>query len=125
MVENQQSKKIQVLRTDSGCEYCSNEFENYLKSEGIVHQKMNLYTSEQNGLAERSNRTIVEKARCLLFDAELKKELWVKAANKAVYLKKQICGIRLRENSIRGLVRKEARFKTYSSLWQSCHGTCT
>ncbi|XP_045447465.1 uncharacterized protein LOC123655756 [Melitaea cinxia] len=54
---------------------------------GIVHQKTNPYTPEQNGLSERTNRTIVEKARCLLFDAGLDKKFWAEATNTAVYLK--------------------------------------
>lgn len=86
-VENFQSKKIKILRTDNGCEYCSNDFEEFLKKEGIIHQKTNPYTPEQNGLSERSNRTIVERARCLLFEADLEKKFWAEAANTAVYLK--------------------------------------
>ncbi|CAG9132679.1 unnamed protein product [Plutella xylostella] len=53
----------------------------------IIHQKTNPYTPEQNGLSERNNRTIVERARCLLFEAELDKKFWAEAANTAVYLK--------------------------------------
>ena len=87
MVENHQEKKIKILRTDNGCEYCSNNFEDFLKGEGIIHQKTNSYTPEQNGLSERSNRTIVERARCLLFEADLEKKFWAEAANTAVYLK--------------------------------------
>ncbi|CAK1555486.1 unnamed protein product [Leptosia nina] len=87
MAENSQNKKIKILRTDNGCEYSNNVFEYFLKKEGIVHQKTNPYTPEQNGLSERSNRTIVERARCLLFEADLKKEFWAEAANTAVYLK--------------------------------------
>lgn len=87
IVENQQNKKIKILRTDNGREYCSNDFEDFLKSGGIVHQKTNNYTPEQNGLSERSNRTIVERARCLLFEAELEKKFWAEAANTAVYLR--------------------------------------
>ncbi|KAG7306736.1 hypothetical protein JYU34_008164 [Plutella xylostella] len=87
MVENYQNKRIKILRTDNGCEYCSNEFRDFLKHEGIIHQKTNPYTPEQNGLSERNNRTIVERARCLLFEAELDKKFWAEAANTAVYLK--------------------------------------
>lgn len=87
MVENYQNTKIKILRTDNGCEYCSNAFQGFLKCEGIIHQKTNPYTPEQNGLSERSNRTIVEKARCLIFEAELDKKYWAEAANTAVYLK--------------------------------------
>ncbi|CAH2088581.1 unnamed protein product [Euphydryas editha] len=58
-----------------------------LESSGLVHQKTNSHTPEQNGLCERLNRTIVERARCLLFDAKLAKSLWAEAVNTAVYLR--------------------------------------
>lgn len=44
MVENYQNKKIKVLRTDNGREYCSKDFTDFLESEGIVHQKTKPYT---------------------------------------------------------------------------------
>ena len=78
MVENQQDRKIKIFRTDNGLEFCSTEFENYLKEAGIIHQKTNAYTPEQNGLSERTNRTIIERARCLLFHAGLDKKFWEK-----------------------------------------------
>lgn len=87
MVENQQSLKIKILKSDNGGEFCSQEFENFLKKTGIVHQKTNPYTPEQNGVSERMNRTVVEKARCLLFDAGLEKKFWAEAVNTAVYIR--------------------------------------
>ncbi|GBP67621.1 Retrovirus-related Pol polyprotein from transposon TNT 1-94 [Eumeta japonica] len=87
LVENQQSKKIKILRSDNGGQFCSTEMTNFLKQSGIVHQKTNSFTPEQNGLSERYNRTIVEKARCLLYDAKFEKFLWAEAVNTAVYLK--------------------------------------
>lgn len=95
MAENQQNKKIKVLRTDNGGEFCSSEIENYLQKEGIIHHKTTAYTPEQNGVCERANRTIVEKARCLLFDAKLEKKFWAEAANTAVYLKNRSVTSRL------------------------------
>lgn len=86
-VENQQSQKIKILRSDNGGEFCSVEMENYLKRHGIIHQKTVAYTPEQNGISERYNRSIVEKARCLLYDASFDKQLWAEAVNTAVYLK--------------------------------------
>lgn len=53
---------------------------------GIHHQRTNVYTPQQNGVAERMNRTIVERSKCMLFDAELDKSYWAEAANMAVYL---------------------------------------
>ena len=87
LVENQQNRKIKLFRTDNGLEFCSNIFEDFLKDAGIVHQKSNSYTPEQNGMSERINRTLVERARCLLFDAGLDKKFWAEATNTAVYLR--------------------------------------
>lgn len=87
MVEKQTGNRIKNLRTDNGGEFCSQQMEDYLKSKGIIHQKTNPYTPEQNGLCERFNRTVVERARCLLFEAELNKSFWAEAVNTAVYLK--------------------------------------
>lgn len=87
MVENQQNKKIKVLRTDNGGEFCNGVMDNYLANEGIIHQKTTAYAPEQNGVCERANRTVIEKGRCLLFEAKLDKKFWAEAANTAVYLK--------------------------------------
>lgn len=73
--------KIKILRTDNGTEYVNGAFKSFLDDAGIIHQKSTPYTPEQNGLAERMNRTLVEKARCMLFDAELELELWAEAIN--------------------------------------------
>lgn len=86
LVENQTGKTIKTLRTDNGGEYVSAAFECFLKDSGIIHQLTVPYTAEQNGKAERLNRTIVEKLRCMLIDSELPNSFWAEAANTAVYL---------------------------------------
>lgn len=87
MVENQKDCKIKIFRSDNGGEFCNKEFENFIRQSGIIHQRTNPHTPEQNGLSERLNRTIVEKARCLLFDADLERKFWAEAVNTAVYLR--------------------------------------
>jgi hypothetical protein len=99
LVENQKSKKIKNVRSDNGGEFCSTEMEDYLKRCGIVHQKTNGYTPEQNGVSERYNRSIVEKARCLLFDAHLPKSFWAEAVNTTVYMKNRSPAAGLDSNS--------------------------
>lgn len=84
--ENQTGKRIKRLRTDNGSEYMNQEMERFLRSSGIHHETTVPYNPEQNGLAERMNRTVVEKARCLLFDAELEKRFWAEAVATAVFL---------------------------------------
>ena len=71
LVENQTEKKIKVLRTDNGGEFCKKEFEEFCKKCGIARQKTTPYTPQQNGVAERMNRTLMEKARSMLSGTEL------------------------------------------------------
>lgn len=84
LCENQLNRKIKTLRTDNGGEYCSRKFQELCEKNGIVHQKSCPYTPQQNGLAERYNRTIVERARCMLFDANLPRSFWGEAILTAV-----------------------------------------
>ena len=70
LVENQTKKKIKVFRTDNGGEFCRNEFEEFFKC-GIARQKTTPYTPQQNGVAERMNKTLMEKARSMLSGAKL------------------------------------------------------
>lgn len=86
LVENQADCKIKVVRSDNGGEYVSERFDRFFKKHGIQHQTSAAYTPQQNGRAERMNRTLVEKARCLLFDADLPKTYWAEAVNMAVYI---------------------------------------
>jgi hypothetical protein len=61
--------------------------EDYLLSEGIHHQATILHTLEQNGVAERTNRSMMEKTRCMLQGADLSKGFWEDATEAAVCLK--------------------------------------
>lgn len=87
LVEKQTGKLIKKIRSDNGTEYVNTAFEEYLKSKGIEHQLTVRYTPEQNGVAERTNRTIVEMARCLIHEAKADERMWAEAVNTAVYLK--------------------------------------
>lgn len=86
LIENQTERKIKIFRTDNGTEYIPIRIDKLFKNAGIEHQLTAPYTPEQNGVAERYNRTIVEKARCLLHDAGLSKTFWAEAVNMAVYI---------------------------------------
>jgi len=86
IIERQTEKKVKILRTDNGMEFCSKQFKNYCKSEGIVRHYTVPYTPQQNGVAERMNRTIISRARCMLSNAGLHKRFWAEAASTACYL---------------------------------------
>lgn len=84
--ENQVERRIKIFRTDNGTEFCQEKVKNICIESGIQHQRTVVYTPQQNGVAERMNRTIVERARCLIFDADLDKSFWAEASNMAVFL---------------------------------------
>ena len=89
-VENLFSRKIKTLRTDNGGEYVSKEFEKFLKTRGITHQFTVPYNPEQNGVAERKNRTLQEMVCCLLMEANLDKKFWGEALMTATYLQNRM-----------------------------------
>lgn len=84
LMENQLDKKIKIIRSDNGGEYINDSFKVFCEKHGIIHQKTCSSTPQQNGVSERFNRTIVEKARCMLFDARLPLTFWAEAVNTAV-----------------------------------------
>uniref|UniRef100_A0AAG5DT47 Retrovirus-related Pol polyprotein from transposon TNT 1-94 n=1 Tax=Anopheles atroparvus TaxID=41427 RepID=A0AAG5DT47_ANOAO len=84
--ENQTGEKIKRIRSDNGREYMNREMKLFLCQAGIHHETSAPYTPEQNGLAERMNRTIVEKARSMLCDANLPKRFWAEAVATASYV---------------------------------------
>jgi hypothetical protein len=86
LVENQIEKIIKVLRTDNGREFCGNEFEEFCKKCGIEMNKNTPYTPHHNGVAERMNKTLMEKARCMLSGVGLGKEFWAEVVGIACYL---------------------------------------
>ena len=83
---NKDNKRIRIYATDNGTEFINKKFKSYLINHGIIYQLSPVYTPESNGLAERINRTIINKVRCLLYNANLPKELWGEAAITATYL---------------------------------------
>lgn len=87
LVENSTGQKLKVLRTDNGGEFTSKEFESHLRKTGVKHELTVPRNPEQNGVAERMNRTIVEMARSMLADAKLPSKFWAEAVSTAVYLR--------------------------------------
>lgn len=86
LVENQTSKRIKIFRSDNGTEFVNRRMGDIMKRSGIVHQTSAPHTPQQNGMAERMNRSLVEKARCLMFDGKLRQSFWAEAVSTAAYL---------------------------------------
>lgn len=85
-VEKQTGRHIRCLRSDNGTEYVNRKMEDIMRNAGIRHQTTIPYNPQQNGTAERMNRTLVEKAKCMLLDANLQTTFWAEAVATSAYL---------------------------------------
>jgi hypothetical protein len=85
-VENQTGRKIKCLRTDNRIEYKDGDFLKFCEEHGIKRHFTVWKTTQQNGVAERLNRTITETARCLRLNAELPKIFWAEVVDMACYI---------------------------------------
>jgi len=77
-VENQLGKEIKMLRSYRGSEYESLALSEFCESYGIIHQMIAPYTSQQNGIAEKKNRTLKDMINCMLNSLGLPHNLWGK-----------------------------------------------
>ena len=89
---NQESErsKLKILRSDSGTEYLSNEFKRFLADNGIKHELSVPYTPQQNGVAERMNRTLLEMTRSMLHHKDIPEHFWAEAVQTAVYIRNRM-----------------------------------
>ena len=89
-VENQKERKIKIIRSDRGGEYFSIEFDKFCEDHGIIHQKSAPFTPQQNGLAERKNRTLVDMVNAMILNAALPFNLWGEALLTACYIHNRV-----------------------------------
>ena len=95
-LEQQTGHTVQRIRTDRGSEYLNATVRAFLADKGIVHEAVPPYTPQQNGKAERLNRTLVECARTMLADTGLPGSMWGELINAACYLRNR-CAVAGRE----------------------------
>ena len=90
MIENHTKKKIKTFRSDNCEKFTSKEFKELCREPGIKRELTTPYDPQQNGVAERKNRTIMEVARALLHDQDLPIHLWAEATRTSVYVQNRI-----------------------------------
>lgn len=81
--KNQYGSGIKTFRSDNGGEYLSREFSDYLSKAGISRQLTAPYSPNQNGIAERLNRTLITIARGLKYQSGLPDNLWTECVSHA------------------------------------------
>lgn len=85
-VEKESGTCIRSLRTDRGGEFTSQEFINFCTEHGIQRQLTAAYTPQQNGVAERKNRTIMNMVRSMLSEKKIPKTFWPEAVNWTIHV---------------------------------------
>ncbi|GJU00644.1 retrovirus-related pol polyprotein from transposon TNT 1-94 [Tanacetum coccineum] len=87
MVKNQNDVKVKKIKTDNGSEFRNTKLESFCNEKGISQNFSSPYTPEQNGVAKRKNKTLIEAARTMPNGSVLSKHFWTKAVRKPVTLK--------------------------------------
>ncbi|GJW72940.1 putative ribonuclease H-like domain-containing protein [Tanacetum coccineum] len=85
-IENQLNHKVKTIRCDNGTEFKNRDFIELCGSKGIKREYSNAITPQQNGVAERKNRTLIEAARTMLADSFLPNTFWAEAVSTACYV---------------------------------------
>ncbi|CAI7844570.1 unnamed protein product [Closterium sp. NIES-54] len=88
--QRESEHKVKVIRSDNGGEFIGADFESVLKKKGIQHQLTVPHNPQQNGVAERFNRTLQEGARTLLGRAGLPDPFWVTALRQVALVKNRV-----------------------------------
>ncbi|CDF39894.1 unnamed protein product [Chondrus crispus] len=90
LAQTHTGRKVKVLRTDRGGEYLSTEFKSHLDLNGTQHQLTTAYIPEQNGVAERLNRTLIDLVHSMLSHKQVSKRFWAEALATSVYVRNRV-----------------------------------
>lgn len=115
-------RKVKVFRSDRGTEYMSNRVQDYLKSEGIKFQCTVAYSPQQNGIAERKNRTLVEACRAMLAESKLPKGFWAEAILNANYTFNRVLAKNMSQTPVEIFFGKKQKFSGFHEFGCSVYG---
>ncbi|GJZ21952.1 putative ribonuclease H-like domain-containing protein [Tanacetum coccineum] len=85
-IENQLNQKVKTIRCDNGTEFKNKNFIEFCGSKRIKREYSNARTPQQNGVAERKNRTLIKAARTMLADSFLPNTFWAEAVSTSCYV---------------------------------------
>ncbi|GJU08943.1 putative ribonuclease H-like domain-containing protein [Tanacetum coccineum] len=89
-IENTVDKKVKIIRSDNGTEFKNKVMDDFCREKGIKREYSVARTPQQNGVAERRNRTLIEAARTMLADSKLPTTFWAKAVSTACYVQNRV-----------------------------------
>nr|GEY96678.1 ribonuclease H-like domain-containing protein [Tanacetum cinerariifolium] len=89
-LENLLSLKVKIIRCDNRTEFKNADLTQFCGLKGIKREFSVSRTPQQNGIAKRKNRTLIEAARTLLADSLLPIPFWAEAVNTACYVQNRV-----------------------------------
>ncbi|GJV69607.1 hypothetical protein Tco_1485116 [Tanacetum coccineum] len=89
-VENLIDQRVKIIRCDNGTEFKKKEMNQFCKRKGIKREFSVARTPQQNGVAERKNKTLIEAAKTMLADSKLPTTFWAEAVNTACYVQNKV-----------------------------------
>ncbi|GKA67559.1 putative ribonuclease H-like domain-containing protein [Tanacetum coccineum] len=89
-IENLVDKKVKIIRSDNGTEFKNKVMDDFCREKGIKREYSVARTPQQNGVAERKNRTLIEAARTMLADSKLPTTFWAEAVSTACYVQNRV-----------------------------------
>nr|GFA37558.1 putative ribonuclease H-like domain-containing protein [Tanacetum cinerariifolium] len=89
-IENLKDLKVKIIRCDNEGEFSNKEINDFCSQKGIKREFSNAKTPQQNGVAKRKDRTIIEAARTMLADAKLPVTFWAEVVNTACYVQNRV-----------------------------------
>ncbi|GJT23494.1 putative ribonuclease H-like domain-containing protein [Tanacetum coccineum] len=89
-IENQINHKVKIIRCDNGTEFKNNDMNQFCGMKGIKREFSVARTPQQNGVAKRKNKTLIEAARTMLADSLLPTIFWAEAVNTACYVQNRV-----------------------------------
>ncbi|GJW99311.1 putative ribonuclease H-like domain-containing protein [Tanacetum coccineum] len=93
-IENLIDHKVKVIRCDNGTEFKNRVMNQFCEMKGIKREFSVARTPQQNGVAERKNRTLIEAARTMIADSKLPTNFWAESVNTACYVQNRVLVIK-------------------------------
>ncbi|GJR40362.1 putative ribonuclease H-like domain-containing protein [Tanacetum coccineum] len=121
-IENLVDKKVKIIRSDNGTEFKNNVMDDFCREKGIKREYSVARTPQQNGVAERRNRTLIKAARTMLADSKLPTTFWAEAVSIACYVQNRVLVVKPHNKTHYALFRGFKPALSFMRLF-GCHVT--
>ncbi|GJU69474.1 putative ribonuclease H-like domain-containing protein, partial [Tanacetum coccineum] len=110
-IENLVDKKVKIIESDNGTEFKNKVLDDFCREKGIKKEYSVARTPQQNSVAERRNKTLIETARTMLAESKLPTTFWAEAVSTACYVENRV----LVEDGLNNENAEQERFTDDSS----------